>query len=294
MVFLRLGLILVAGYVAIIGMLMANETFLVYPVSKYPNGNWKPKNFNFEEVAFESKDGTWLVGWYLKPLAGASSAVPSEQPTQTVLVCHGNAENAAQSSSWTGDLFRQELGADVFVFDYRGYGKSEGTPDEPGILADAEAALEWLCNKSGKSPDQIILVGHSIGGGPAVHLASKCGCKMLVLQRTFSSLADAAQTHYPWVPVRFLMRNQYRSSEKIKTCDQPLFQSHGDCDTVVPIELARKLYESAPSSNKKFVMVPNMGHFDVLPANYWDQLKTFVREVDADQTKQVQKSSAGF
>lgn len=295
----RLVLILAAGYATILGTLIFNETYLVYPGSKFPQGDWNPQNFAFQEVAFESGDGTPLVGWFLDASESSSPASDTEAPpaaggeandpvstalsNQTVLVCHGNAENVAQSSAWTGDRLRHELSADVFVFDYRGFGKSEGSPTEPGVLADAEAALDWLCQKTGKSPDEIIIVGHSIGGGPAVHLAAKCNCKLLVLQRTFSSLPDVAQFHYPWLPVRPLMRNRFPSVDRIKQYHCPLFQSHGDQDTVVPIDVAKKLFAAAPSQQKKFLEIGGMGHFDPLPNAYWIELKTFVLSIDQSE-----------
>ena len=174
---------------------------------------------------------------------------------------------------------REHLNADVFVFDYRGYGKSEGEPYEAGVLQDSEAALNFLCEKVSKQPDEIIILGHSIGGGPAVHLASKKGAKLLILQRTFSSLIDAASGQYPWVPVRYLMKNRYPSQEKIKDFDGPLFQSHGNRDNVINIELARDLYATAPTKSKYFFEVDGMGHYDRLPGEYWTKLKSFVESL---------------
>lgn len=274
---IRLMIIIALGYVAIIVMMMANETYLIFPGSKFPKGDWETTQFEFEEINFESADGTRLVGWFLPRPDRVGSA---EEPStfETVLFCHGNAENAAQAS-WSGNEFRNKLNADVLVFDYRGFGKSEGSPNEPGVLADSEAALEWLCDRTDRTPEEVIVVGRSLGGGPAVHLAAKCGCKTLVLQRTFSSIADTAQHHYRWLPVRLLMRNPFLSIEKIKSCEIPLFQSHGDVDTVVPIQLGRKLHDASPANRKKFLECPGMGHFDGLPTEYWSELKSFLEEL---------------
>jgi fermentation-respiration switch protein FrsA (DUF1100 family) len=272
----RLAIIISVGYLAILGTLAYSEHSLVYPGSKYPRGIWEPINFNHEEVDFQSEDGTRLVGWYLKKPILA----PAGRPDRTVLVCHGNAENVAESAGYTGEYFRHTLIADVFVFDYRGYGKCDGRPCEAGVLADSEAALKWICNKTGKSPMDIIIVGHSLGGGPAVHLAQEYGCKALVLQRTFSSMTDTAQHSYPWLPVRFVMRNHYCSHEKIKTCDCPLYQSHGADDQLIPIELALKLFRSSPSTTKKFSEYSGMGHYDPLPLGYWYDLRDFIDTID--------------
>lgn len=294
----RVAIILAILYFGILLVLMANETLLVYPGSRYPRGNWAPVGFNFEEVDFRSDDGTRLVGWYLPPPSigggivadvveqetqegddGQENHEPAEQPVQTILLCHGNAENVAQSAAYIGEMLRRTLNAELFVFDYRGFGKSEGVPAERGVLEDSEAAYEWLKTKSGKSPSEIILVGHSIGGGPAVHLASKHGAKLLVLQRTFNALTEPAANQYPWLPIRYVMRNQFRSIDWIKDYSGPVFQSHGTADRLIPIHMGRELFDTAPTKAKQFFSVEGMGHLDPLPENYWEQLSQFVERL---------------
>ena len=137
-------------------------------------------------------------------------------------------------------MLRSTLNAELFVFDYRGFGKSEGVPFEQGVLEDSEAALEWLKNKSGKSSDQIIIAGHSIGGAPAVHLAASQGAKALVLQRTFNAITEPAAYKFPWLPIRYVMRNQLRSVDWIKDFSGPVFQSHGMEDRLIPIRMGRE------------------------------------------------------
>jgi fermentation-respiration switch protein FrsA (DUF1100 family) len=264
-------------YVAVLLFLMANETKLVYPGSKYPRGNWTPENFDYEEVEFQSADGTKLVGWYLHaPDAAEIATAEIEADAEFLLLCHGNAENVAQSAAYVGDRLRKALRANVFVFDYRGYGKSEGVPFERGVLEDSEAAFEWLKQKSGKAADEIILVGHSIGGGPAVHLASEQGARTLVLQRTFNALTEPAANQYPWLPIRYVMRNQFRSIDKIRNYQGPLFQSHGVQDRLIPIRMGRELFDAAPTTRKKFIAVDGMSHYEPLPESYWSDLKQFV------------------
>ena len=270
-VLFRIGRFLVFAYVAILVFLVLSETRLVYPGSKYPRGNWQPTDFVFEEVEFRADDGTRLSGWYL----------PNVNAKETVLLCHGNAENAAQASGYLGRELRDALNASVFVYDYRGFGKSEGKPDEQGILDDSKAALRWLNNKTGTTPSDVIIVGHSIGGGPACYLAAECGAKILVLQRTFSSLVDAAQCQYPFVPVAMLLRNQFPSADRITKFKGPLFQSHGSADTVVPFRLGRKLFECCPSNQKTFFELEDGGHFDIFPPAYWTALIAFVKSVNS-------------
>ena len=256
-------------YVMLVGFIAINETNLVYPTSKYPRGNWNP-NFDFQEVTFISKDGTKIVGWYL----------PFEGATENALLCHGNAENVSQSATHYGLKFQSALNANVFIFDYRGYGKSEGEPFEQGVLEDAEAAMNWLCEKADCQSNDIILVGHSIGGGPAVYLASKHGGKSLFLQRTFSSLVEPAAGQYWFIPVSLIMRNRYPSEERIKNCEVPIHQSHGNLDALVPITSGRKLFDASPAKLKRFYENANSGHWDKLPRAYWHDVKDFLAQVN--------------
>lgn len=264
---------IVVAYLLVLVFLAFFENRLVYPGSKYPRGEWNPDGFVYEEIQFEAADGTKLVGWYL-PRSGA---------TETVLLCHGNGENAAQASSFMGEQLRQHLNANVFVYDYRGYGKSEGSPNEPGLLLDSEAAFDWLCDRESKTCKEIIVCGHSLGGGPAVHLASTSGAKILIIQQSFNSIVDAAGTQYPWVPVSLLMKNRFPSEEKIKNFDGPLFCSHGDCDKVVPFKCGRQLYDAAVSEQKTFYRRVGLGHYDHWDNEYWTTLQEFVATTNGGQ-----------
>lgn len=257
------------GYVGLVGLLAINEPMMVYPASKYPRGNWQP-DFPFEEVSFEAHDHIKICGWYL----------PQEGATETVLVCHGNAENAAQSSASTGLRFRDTLNANVLVYDYRGYGKSEGTPFEEVILMDTELAMKWLNEKTGTQPQDVIVVGHSIGGGPAVHVVSKLGAKAMFLQRTFASLVEPAAEKYWFVPVNLIMQNRYPSAEKIKNCNVPLHQSHPEKDTLVSFDSGRKLFDASPAALKEFYVFKGANHWDALPPEYWASVQVFLNRIN--------------
>ena len=274
-------LILGVMYIGFVGLVAVNENYLVYPGSGVGRGNWEP-DFEFEEVEFESADGTKLVGWYL-PYPGS---------TETALVCHGNGENVAQSSHHTGVQFQAALNANVFVFDYRGYGKSEGSPHQAGVLQDAGAAMAYLNKRTGTEPVDVILVGHSIGGGPAVHLASTVGAKALFLQRTFSSLVEPAKRQFWFLPVDLIMQNRFPNGEWIKECHVPLHQSHGDQDTLVPFDSGRQVFDNSPAELKEFWVNKDRGHWDRLPMDYWNSVTQFLEQINETSSTVPASTSA--
>ena len=261
----RLARGLLLAYVIVVAFLLFSETSLVYPGINFKDrGDWAPE-FKFEEINFQSKDGTQLVGWFLE----------HPNPRHVVLHCHGNGENVAQASFAIGNQFRNSLEASVFVFDYRGFGKSKGTPDEQGVLADAEAALAWLNQRTHTTPEEVVLLGHSLGGGPACYLANRHNVKAVILQRTFKSLSAAAQYNYPFVPTQYLMQNQFRSIEWLGRYKGPLFQSHGTEDTLIPIEHAKELHATCSSNDKEFLELDGLGHLSPYPDYYWTELRGF-------------------
>lgn len=256
------------GYIAVVLIFLVLETGIVYPVPPVAIGEWDPSVHGAEEVYFESADATKLHGWYFE----------HPNPQAQLLVFHGNGEHLGMLGRWADGL-RREHRASVFVFDYRGYGKSEGKPHESGVLQDGEAALDWLSERAEAPPEEIILYGRSLGGAVAVHLAAKQGARALILDRTFDSLVDTAAAFYPWLPVRLLMRNRYSSLDKIRAYDGPLLQLHGTDDTLVPIESAKRLFEAAASKEKHFVAMPGVGHNDPTPTTFENVCGDFIESL---------------
>jgi hypothetical protein len=155
-------------------------------------------------------------------------------------------------------VFRDRLHTSILVFDYRGYGKSSGKPTEAGVVEDARAARRWMATRAATAERDIVLVGHSLGGGVAVDLAARDGARGLVLMSTFTTLPDAAQSR---VPVRGLMHLHFDSLSKIPSYRGPLLQSHGDADRVIPFELGLMLFEAA-NEPKQFIKLVGAGHND--------------------------------
>ncbi|HOM18440.1 MAG TPA: alpha/beta hydrolase, partial [Thermoguttaceae bacterium] len=256
------GLPAVAYVTVCVGMMWQEESFIFFP-SRFPEGDWRP-SLPVEDAWFEAADGVRLHGWFL--------AHP--QPRRVVLYCHGNAGNITHRADILEDIHRF-LDASVLVWDYRGYGRSEGRPTERGVLLDAEAARNWLAKRTGWATDRLVLWGHSLGGAVAVHLAAAGGAEALVLESTFTCLPDVAAHHYPWLPVRLLMRNRLDALGLISQYHGPLFQSHGQADTIVPIRLGQKLFASA-NPPKQFLALPGADHNDPLGPDYYHRVREFL------------------
>ena len=255
------------GYLTVVVLSMLLEERLVFFPSRYPEGDWKPLDLHPEDAHFVAADGVRLHGWYL----------PRQEPLAAVLFCHGNAGNITHRYEllW---MLHHRVGVSVLIFDYRGYGRSEGSPTEAGILADARAARAWLAAREGIAEIQIVLMGESLGGAVAVDLAAADGARALVLQKTFTSLPDVAAHHFPWLPVRWLMRNRLDSLGKIANYRGPLLMCHGQPDTIVPYQLGRRLFEAA-NEPKQWIDLPGDDHNDPLPPSYFDQLKRFLESL---------------
>ena len=243
------------------------RSLVFYPVP-YPQGNWQPVGLAYEDVWFEAADGARLHGWF----------VPHPRPRAVALFLHGNAGNITSRASVLRALHgRHDLA--VMTFDYRGFGRSEGKPNEQGILRDARAVRAWLAQRTGVTERDIVLFGRSLGGGVAVDLAAKDGARGLVLASTFTSLPDVGAHHVPWVPTRWIMSNRLNSLAKIKQYDGPLLQSHGDADQVVPYEFGKMLFEAAPGP-KQFVTMFGAGHNDPWNDEFHNQLDALLASLE--------------
>ena len=217
---------------------------------------------NVEVVAIPTSDGETLVAWWSPPQPGKP----------TVLFLHGNAGTVADRSE--AFAFYQGMGLGAMFLEYRGYGGSTGTPSEKGLIADAIAAYDWLLSK-GVSPDKIGVVGESIGSGPAVALATTKPVSALALEAPFTSMVDVIAHHYPWLPVRLLLRDRWESERRIAALSVPLLVIHGTADSVVPYALGVRLYDAAPGK-KRLITAEGADHGDLFGEGYWaEQVRLF-------------------
>ena len=188
----------------------------------------------YEDVYFSTRDGKSLNGWF----------IAADKAKSTIILFHGNAGNIGHRLEKI--MIFNDLGLNVFVFDYRGYGKSLGAPSESGLYKDAEAAYDYLTKERGIPQDEIIFYGESIGGAVAVHLAEEKSVRALITEETFSSIKDMSGLAYPFIP-HFIFSSKFDSVSKIKTISCPKLIIHSVDDEIVPFWMGKRLFnEAAP------------------------------------------------
>ena len=238
------------------------------------------------DVTTRTEDGLDLCGWLILAkghVAGTDNEIDAKlaESRPVVLYFGGNAANRSYRTLEVGVL--ANAGADVLIFDYRGYGDNLGEPTEEGLARDARAAWQFATETKKIEPRRIVLFGESLGGGVAIGLASELSRKKtppagLILRSTFSSLTDAGAYHFPWLPVRWLLIDRFPSEQRIRDVTCPLLQFHGRRDTIVPRRLGQKLFDAAPEKSasgvaKQFVELPNADHNDVMETSEPDIAK---------------------
>jgi fermentation-respiration switch protein FrsA (DUF1100 family) len=280
----RVSRILILLVVGILTYIMTFESSFIYFPSKYPEGNWQigePRVVedsivaHIEDVQLTARDGTHIHGWYCTPQVGRGGALALVETDRVLLYLHGNGGNLTHRRDIVERLVGLKL--NVLIIDYRGYGRSEGAPSEEGLYADARAAWDYLTNTRGIPGGRIVIYGESLGGAVAVDLASKVKPCGLIVQSSFTSIADMAAELMPLVP-RFVIRTKMDSREKIARVSCPKLFVHSPADDVVPYKLGRRLFEAAPEP-KRFYEIKGAPHnltYEIGGAPYLDALKDFI------------------
>ena len=241
---------------------------LLYFPSRAFNATPAQVGLRHQDVVFKADDGTRLHGWWIP--------APRQPPVAHVLLCHGNAGNIGDRVLHARLLTDAGLG--VFLFDYRGYGKSEGRPDEQGTYRDARAARATLLGQAGVDAGRVLYLGESIGGALALALALEAPPLGLVMQSAFTSVRDMGRLHYPFIPTA-LVPDAYPNLQRIARLRSPLLVIHGDRDEIVPVAHGRALFEAAPEP-KRLEIVRGAGHndlLDVMGASYGVVIAEWVR-----------------
>ncbi len=250
-------------------LLVACERKIIFHPNKYPEGIWNPESFGVqvEDVFFETEDRVKLHGWF----------VPVDNPKGTLLWFHGNAGNLSHRLDNIRRL--RPLDLNIFIFDYRGYGKSEGEPDEAGIYIDSQAAYDTLVKDKNIDPDSLILFGRSLGGICAVHTAASNKAAGLILESVFTNAEAMAKQMFP-IPLGWAISSKLDAIGKVGGLTLPKLFLHGTKDEVVPYSMGRELFEAA-GEPKTFYEIRGAGHNNTYfvggPA-YFDAWGRFVNE----------------
>lgn len=263
--------IVAAVYVGLCILLFFRQSHMVYfPLAQVMQ---KPSDVGlaYESVTLMTADDVQLAGWY----------VPCEGARGTVLMCHGNGGNIGDRLHPIS-LFH-ELGLNVLIFDYRGYGASAGKPSEEGTYQDARAAWQYLTEKRNTPPDKIVVFGRSLGGAVAAGLAERvtpaawavptaCAAPAaLILEAAFTSITDMGARFYPWLPIRLLNRYRYNTLARLAQIHCPVLIAHSRDDEMIPFEQGRKLFAAAREPKTFFELTGDHNEGEVLTAPAYRQ-----------------------
>ncbi len=229
----------------------------------------------YDDVIFRTEDGLNLHGWFVP---GKKSS--PDEDLHTLLWFHGNAGNINHRLDNIKKL-HERVPVNVFIIDYRQYGRSEGKVTEQGTYLDARAALAHLHSRKEINREKIIFFGRSLGSAVAVELALNEKCRALILETPFTSILEMGKKLYPFLPVSLLLKTKYDSLAKIRNIKVPILVMHGDKDALVPFEHGKKLYDMA-NEPKEFYTIPGAGHNDthiVGGDEYFDVIKRFVNKL---------------
>lgn len=266
---LALGALLLVAPPLVIDRLVSSMLFHPTPgVDLHPGD----LGIEAEEVFLDTEDGVRIHAFFL-PADAAGGAGGG----RAILFLHGNAGNASHRLPNAAALAR--LGSDVLLLDYRGYGRSEGSPSEPGVYADARAGLAHLVEARSVPESRVVLFGRSLGGAVALDLARDRSLAGVIVESTFTSLADMGGSVAG--PLGRLLARGFDSQRKIADVRAPLLFFHGDRDEIVPFALGRRLFEVAPEP-KAFEVIEGAGHNDTVEVGgrpYFERIGRFLEEV---------------
>ena len=250
--------------------LLLFENKIIFHPLPYPDGFWNPTSLGVpaQDIYFESEDGVKLHAWF----------IPAPNAVATLLWFHGNAGNLSHRLDNIQRLKRLNL--NIFIFDYRGYGRSEGVPNEKGIYKDSRAAYKQVLAMDGVSVDSLFFFGRSLGGICAVETAMNHPARGLILESVFTNSADMSRTVFPLIPLGWAVRSKLDAVGTVPHLKLAKLFLHGTRDEIVPYDLGRKLFEKAENP-KTFYAIEGAGHNDTYilgGVGYFDALNRFITE----------------
>lgn len=238
----RISLLILIFFIFMFAYLRHFEKKGIYYPSKEIVFNPTDAGLEYEDIFFLTDDNLRLNGWF----------IPSENPQGTLLFCHGNAGNISHRVEII-DIFRK-LNLNVFIFDYRGYGRSQGIPNEQGLYQDAREAYQYLLGRPDVDKEAIVIYGKSIGANVAINLASKVDAACLISESGFTSAYDMGKKLFPYLPIKWMITIKYDALEKIKDITIPKLIIHSRDDEIIPFRLGERLFEAAPQPKEFYQM----------------------------------------
>ena len=268
-----LNLFLGAGLlysVLVAAVFLMQRDFMYFPDQSRPDPSASVAP-EMKVVSYKTFDGVELSSWYYPP---------RNETFPVVMHFHGNAGNIGSRASKAKILIDKGYG--VLLAEYRGYGGNSGTPDEPNLMFDGKAAVDFLASQ-GVSTSRVVAYGESLGSGIAISLAMDAAFdgkhfKAVVLEAPFSSAVDAGRAHYPFFPVGILMKDKFESTTRISAIRAPLLIVHGDKDEIIPISLGKKLF-SAALEPKEAKWISGGGHNNLYEFGAGDAVLEFLQRV---------------
>jgi hypothetical protein len=248
---------------------LLDQSFVYHP-EPWEERDWnKVSGLPLEDVWFQGADGARLFGWYIEAQA--------DRPV--VLWCHGNAGNIIHRLDNLKLL--HQVGLSVFLFDYRGYGRSQGLrPSEPGLYHYAFGAYDYLTRARKIRYDRIVLFGRSLGAAVAGELATRRPAAALILESSFPSVEAVARYHYGGLPVHWLLGAEFRLIDRLPQLSLPKLVIHGDKDDIIPLELGRQVFDAAKPP-KDWYVIQGADHNDTYQVGggaYFRRLAEFIRK----------------
>ena len=249
----------------------AVEHKILYAPDTYPQRWWQPVEgemigLSFEDVNFQSVDGTALNGWYVRP--------ESQTPSQVVVYAHGRNANISITKRFLFEFVRRHQVA-VFAFDYRGYGKSAGRPSEQGIYQDLRAARDWACARTGRDPSDIVLMGRSMGAAAVIDLAAQEPPKAMIIESAFTSSADVLKYYTKNFLQGKRIHSSFDSLSKIGNYPGPVFIGHGKYDKTIPCTHSARLADAAVCATRVKLSVFDGGHLTSTSDDYTNSMHEF-------------------
>lgn len=244
------------------------DQFFVYHPEPWLEKDWaRLSGLPLADVWSTSADGTKLFGWYVE--SAATNAV--------LLWCHGNAGNIINRLENLRELYR--IGLSVFLFDYRGYGRSQGRPSEEGLYLDAVGAYDYLTRTRMIRPERIVFFGRSLGAAVAGELATQQPAAGLILESPFPSVEAVTKFHYGGLPLHWLLGAEFRLIDRLPQLSLPKLIIHGDRDDIIPIEIGRRVYDAAKPPKEWYVIhgADHNNTYQVGGTAYFRRIAEFIR-----------------